>query len=353
MKRSAVIFVLIITLLTAGVCAGCADGQPTGGPQAGGAGSPASEAGGGNTGSPESPDSANGAGSAENQSGTGEGSPQDPSPYTDQSAVSDWGSVSPGAGGGRTLSSFSKTLVDTEDLYWAIKEVRADAAGDYCWEIYIENRTDKNLMFSLEKVSVNGVMCDPYWAEVVTAGRKGNCEIIWMRDSLDLCQIGDVAEVDFTLNVYNDDDYTEAPLLREPFTVYPLGGDKADSVYSERTPAASDTVLVDNDACEITVTGCDPDNTWGYAVHLYLRNKSDQDLIYSASGTEIGGIPCEAYWTEVVSAGRSAYSTILWDKAALKESGISEVKEISLPLLVFSDRDISAPYVDETFEVTP
>ena len=206
-------------------------------------------------------------------------------------------------------------------------------------------------MFSFEKVSVNGVMCDPFWAEVINAGKKGNCEITWMRDSLQEKQIGDVTEVDFTLNVYNDDDYTEAALMHDPFTVFPLGEDKVAS--AAREPAATDHVLVDNDNCSVIITGYEPDNSWGYAMKLYLVNKTDRDMVFSVDDSSVNGIMCDPFWADIVCAGKTSYSTVLWDKNALAENDITEVKEISLPLRVYADEDIGNPYVDETFELTP
>jgi hypothetical protein len=252
---------------------------------------------------------------------------------------------------GASDTAFSQVIVDSEDLYFAIKNVRTDAALGYTWKVYVENRTDRNLMFSFEKVSVNGVMCDPFWAEVVNSGKKGNCEITWMRDSLQKRQIEEVTQVDFTLNVYNDDDYTEAPLMHDPFTVYPLGEDKA--AETVREPAATDQVLVDNDSCSVIVTAFDPDNSWGYAMNLYLVNKTDRDMVFSVDDSSVNGIMCDPFWADIVCAGKASYSTVLWDKNALAENDITEVEEISLPLKVYADEDIGNPYVDETFELTP
>ena len=315
-------------------------------------------------------------------------------PETDESAVSDWGTAEAPAGSDQSKysssedasDSFSQVIVDREDLYFAIKEVKTDEALGYSWKVYLENRTDKNLMFSFEKVSLNGVMCDPFWAEVVPAGQHGNAEILWLRDALEERQLAaPITRADFTLNVYNDDDYTEAPLMHEPFTVYPLakassadtaagdgtsadraptgeaseGASTAGEVPADaatpfvREPAESDLILVDNADCQIVVTGFDPDNSWGYAVKLYLRNKTDQDLIFSADNTAVNGIQCEPYWAEIVTAGNSAFSAVLWDHASLEENKITEVKEISLPLRVYSDRDAANPYVNETFELKP
>ena len=333
MRRSAVIFVLIFTLIITNICTGCGSSASDqgGGPaktESGGSSDPA--------GKTDPSGKTSDAGKSDAAGKTGDASSI---PDTNESAVTDWGTADAGtssAADEKKSSSesgpapaFSQVLIDNDDLYFAIKDVRSDAAYGYEWKIYVENRTDKNLMFSFEKVSVNGVMCDPFWAEVINAGKKGNCEITWMRDSLQEKQIGDVTEVDFTLNVYNDDDYTEAALMHDPFTVFPLGEDKVAS--AAREPAATDHVLVDNDNCSVII----------------------RDMVFSVDDSSVNGIMCDPFWADIVCAGKTSYSTVLWDKNALAENDITEVKEISLPLRVYADEDIGNPYVDETFELTP
>ena len=377
MKKTTVIFVLIFTFMISSLFAGCgagSAGSSTGGKSDGGKSTGGKAA--------EQQADANDGGKAAAQQADAR------IPDTAESAVGGWGTASDatksgtgadaaksgtgadaaksGNGTAPTKSAvdangtaFSKVIVDREELYFAIKDVRADAALGYTWKLYVENRTDKNLMFTFEKAAVNGVMCDPFWAEVITAGKKGNCEVTWMRDAFEARSIGDVYEVDFTLNVYNDDDYTEAPLMHDPFVVFPMGEEKAveaaaaDEAARAKLLAGSGKVLVDNDACSIVVTGYEPDNTWGYAMHVYLRNKSGEDLVFSAQNTSVNGIMCDPYWSEIVTSGKSAISTILWDKSALSENDITEVKQISLPLMVYSDKNIAQPYVDETFELEP
>ena len=370
MRKSAVIFMLIFTLIMAAVCSGCGAGGSSGA-------QPGSES----SQSAEKAGDAKGDGTASSQaqgkSGdekAGDASPQTQVktggdaqvPDTNESAVTDWGTADAGtkdssgtqdSSGDRSApatgsaSDFSQVIVDNEDLYFAIKNVRADAALGYTWKAYVENRTDKNLMFSFEKVSVNGVMCDLFWAEVINSGKKGNCEITWMRDALQKRGIDEVTQVDFTLNVYNDDDYTEAPLMHDPFTVCPLGEDKASETVRES--ADTDQVLVDNDSCSVIVTGFEPDNSWGFAMQVYLVNKTDKDLVFSANNTSVNGIMCDPFWADIVAAGKRSYATVLWDKNALAENEITEVKEISLPMIVYSDNDIGTLLVDETFELTP
>ncbi len=353
MRKAAVIFMLIFTIIVSGVCTACSssgsDSQGTV-----------------SSGSEEKDSGQKETGAQQDAAGKASGSgPSDSSapatdaasiPDTEESAVSDWGTS--GAASGtksaadtENVPTFSQVLIDNENLYFAIKDVQIGAAQGYEWKVYVENRTDRNLMFSLEKVSVNGVMCDPFWAEVINAGKKGNCEITWMQDALQERQIGDVTQVDFTLNVYNDDDYTEPALMHDPFTVYPMGEERA--AFAVREPAETDRVLVDNDSCAVIITGYDPDNSWGCAVKLYLVNKTDRDLVFSINNSSVNGIMCDPFWAEIVCAGRSAFSTALWDQKALAENGITQIEEISMPLTVYADEDIANPFVDETFTFTP
>ncbi len=340
MRKHAVIFMLIMSLIAACLLAGCAgrgDSSHTPSSQ----GEPSSE---------EASGESNGASTTpSSEAPSGE--------VSNESAVSDWGTAgnydASTTSNASAASTFSQVLVDREDLYFAIRDVKEDSVLGYSWQVYVENRTAKNLMFSFEKVAVNGVMCDPYWAEVIAAGKKGNCEIIWLQDSLTQRQIADIRKVEFTLNIYNDDDYTEAPLMHDPFTVYPTGHDTSSFTPDRRTPAASDHVLVDNDDCTVTVTSFDPGNSWGYVMHLYIVNKTDQDLVFSAQNMSLNDTACDAYWAEIVTAGNAAYSAVLWDKGLLAENAITEVREITFPLCVFSDQNIAEPLVDETFRLAP
>lgn len=359
MRKQAVIFVLIFTFLITGICAGCGAGTPSGSSDSSASPSAGSDT---DTDKPSADTGTPAGGTPANDTAANDQSDA-PIPDTDESAVDGWGvaktdnDANDRDTGTNTSApddgTFSQVIVDREDIFFAIKEVRADAAQGYTWKVYLENRTDKNLMFSFEKVSLNNIMCDPFWAEVITGGRKGNCEITWMRDALEERQIADVSEVCFTLNVYNDEDYTEAPLIHDSFTVDPTGDSSDTKTYPAWAPSESDKVLVDNDKCLIALTGYDPDNTWGFAARVRLVNKSDEDLVFSAENTSINGIMCDPYWAEIVTAGKSAISTILWDKSSLNENDITEVKEITLPIRVYSDKNVYEPYVDETFELKP
>ena len=91
----------------------------------------------------------------------------------------------------------------------------------YGVKVFLENKTDKELMFSVDQVSVNGYMCDPLWATTVAAGKKANEQITFFKSDLEENNITKVEEITFTLNVYDNNDWTAEHLVTETFTIKP------------------------------------------------------------------------------------------------------------------------------------
>lgn len=246
----------------------------------------------------------------------------------------------------------SQTLVDTEDMLFKITAITEDPIWGYSLKVQIENRTDKDLMFTVEDVSVNGFMCEPYFAATVTAGMKANEEISFSQDTLEESGIETVTDIEFDLRVYNSDNWAEEDLLEEPFRIYPLGKDAA--TVQIRQSQETDIVLFDNDSCTMIVTGFDPDSIWGYSALVYLVNKTDDTLMFCVGDAAINGFMCEPYFAQTVTAGKQCITRISWSKTVLEESEITEVETISLPVRVYDAEDWNEKdLIDETFTVKP
>ena len=121
-----------------------------------------------------------------------------------------------------TAPSFEEiSLVDDENCTVTLKGIDADNLFGYTLNVYLENKTDKELMFSVDQVSVNGFMCDPFWASTVSAGKKANEQISFSESDFEANGIQEVNEISFTLNVYDNADWTADYLVEETFTVNP------------------------------------------------------------------------------------------------------------------------------------
>ena len=112
-------------------------------------------------------------------------------------------------------------FVDDENCTFKITGVNADSMWGYTLDVNLDNKSDKNLMFAAEDVSVNGYMCDPFWATTVQAGKKAKSEINFFKENLTELGIEDVEEIEFTLRVYDEDDIFAAELVNETFTFNP------------------------------------------------------------------------------------------------------------------------------------
>lgn len=243
-------------------------------------------------------------------------------------------------------------LVDDENCTVKITGIKDDSIWGYALKVLLENKTDLELMFSLDGVSVNGYMCDPFWGTAVTAGMKANEEISFSSDSFERNSIVNPTDIQFTLRVSDYNDWTKDPLVEQEFTVYPMGEDAAQTY--ERDDLSEDIVLFDNESCKMIVTGYEVDEIWGYTMNVYLENKTDKDMMFSTDGVAVNGFMCDPFWGEMVKAGKRSNTSITWSETTFEENGITEVEEIVLPVRVSDYNDwMEDPFVEESFTVNP
>ena len=243
-------------------------------------------------------------------------------------------------------------IVDNEYCTFKITAVDENNMWGYTLKAYLENKTDKNLMFSLDNVSVNGYMCDPFWASTVAAGMKSNEEISFSEDDFELNGITSVTDIEFTLSVSDSDDWMADPIVDEVFFFYPQGEDAV--VDYPRTAQADDIILFDDENCTMIVTGFDPNNIWGYTVKVFLENKTDKTLMFSIDNASVNGYMCDPFWASTVAAGKKCNAEVSWSESDFETNGITEVETLTLPITVYSYDDwASSDYINETYTVTP
>ena len=112
-------------------------------------------------------------------------------------------------------------LVDDENCTVTVKSVKSDGLFGYTLQVFLENKTDVELMFTVDDVSVNGYMCDPFWASTVSAGKKANEEISFSESDFEVNDIAQVEDITFTLKVYDSNNWEAEDLVNQIFTVNP------------------------------------------------------------------------------------------------------------------------------------
>ena len=221
------------------------------------------------------------AGSAEAESRTESAGPEADSAGTSSvsaDAAATDSAAETGSTAGTDDSDFSQVLVDDENIHVEIKGIEHDSLWGYTWKMNLKNHTDKTLMYSMENVSVNGVMSDPFWAEEVAPGKEANSDVSWSTSDFEDNDIEQVTEVSFTLHVCDSETF-ETDYADQEFTVYPLGEDAVQN--NTRETGENDLTLFENDQCAMRVTGVNPDGEWGYTLDVTLVNNTDQDVYFS------------------------------------------------------------------------
>ena len=112
-------------------------------------------------------------------------------------------------------------LVDNDNCTVKVVGIEEDGLFGYGVKLFLENKTQQNLMFSTTDVSVNGFMVDPLWAATVSAGKKANETVTFLSSDFETNGIKTVEEITFTLNVYDNDNILSGNLLEEIFTINP------------------------------------------------------------------------------------------------------------------------------------
>ena len=76
-------------------------------------------------------------------------------------------------------------------------------------------------MFAINDATVNGFMCDPFFAKSIMPGKKAMGTISWGKSVLEEQGMTpeDVEEMEIPFKVYDNEDFMKDPILEETYTV--------------------------------------------------------------------------------------------------------------------------------------
>lgn len=122
----------------------------------------------------------------------------------------------------RTHMPDEVVCVDDDNCTFVILSVDPDGDWGYTLKCYLENKTDSMMQFYWDDVAVNGFMVDPYWGDRVAAGKRCYSEISFSQSQLDENSITTIDEIEFNLQVTNEDDWNAVPYVDTSFSYKPV-----------------------------------------------------------------------------------------------------------------------------------
>ena len=230
-----------------------------------------------------------------------------------------------------TVFADEVTLVDNSAVTIRVKKFDIDSIWGTTMKVYLENKTNKTVMFSIDACVVDGLSLDPFWAKELMPNSKANAEIQWY----DLDNIPTIVECDF--RVYDSNDWMADDIYKGHHVIYPQGEAAAQSFANTEIPDG--LVLADTNDLTILATGTYNDDIWGYTLKLFLHNKTNRSLMFSIENSALNGFSIDPYWACEVPSNARAYSDVSWSNDSLEENDIVDVNEILLAFRVHDAED--------------
>ncbi len=111
-------------------------------------------------------------------------------------------------------------LLDNEYVSMTVTDIEAEGLWGYTLNLFLENKTDKEVMFSVDEASVNGYMADPFYASSLLPGKCAFSSMSWANSTLEELGITGIEEIEFKLRAYDyesfDQDYAEEVIILNP-----------------------------------------------------------------------------------------------------------------------------------------
>lgn len=121
----------------------------------------------------------------------------------------------------REIQSSDHVIVENESVTVVVTGYENDAIWGYTVNLFLLNKTDKNVMFSVDEASVNGYMADPFFAASVSAGKCAFGSMSWANSILQENGITEVEEIEFLLKAYDSDNWSGDDFANETITLNP------------------------------------------------------------------------------------------------------------------------------------
>lgn len=230
-------------------------------------------------------------------------------------------------------------LVDDENCTFSVKLASTNEHLGVTLDAVCVNKTDKNLMFTWNTVSVCGYMYDPMWSEQVAPGETVESVVFIDTYVLEQYGITSVDQIEFTLNIFDMEDFMAEPFFNDTCVIYPTGADADAYAAPQRVSAPGEQVIADNEALTFIIESIREDGE-NCVLRLYLRNKTEQSLFYVWDGVSVNGSAMDPLWSAEVAPGKQAYSEITFRGADLAAGGIEEVEQIDFRLIVSGEEEM-------------
>lgn len=267
-------------------------------------------------------------------------------------------------------------LMDNENCIVTVAQVDQNvksAFGDFfAYQLTCKNKSDKNLIFSVSNLAVNGYSMNLNQREQAPAKATVSLLVFAYYPTYDnsfITKFEDFKTVEFSLSAYDAGENGDGVVIynkgEEPpktfgaqakVVVYPQGGDAQISFEKDRPQDAN--VLIDDASITLAVKQFGFDESiygkfYGETAVLYIENKTDNALTFSTKNVYIDGSKCLDAFPEkgvaiVPGKHRTEWWVIFSDEGG---KGVTQGKELKFNIVVKDSEGKQLSGYDKTFTV--
>lgn len=121
----------------------------------------------------------------------------------------------------REAQDSGNVIIDNDYVSVIVTGYEKDEIWGYTVNLFLLNKTDKNVMFSVDEASVNGFMADPFYATSVSAGKCAFSSMSWSDTTFEENSITEVETIEFKFRAYDEDNWSGDDFANETITLNP------------------------------------------------------------------------------------------------------------------------------------
>lgn len=121
----------------------------------------------------------------------------------------------------RESQETDNVIVDNDYVTVIVTGYEEDEIWGYTVNLFLVNKTDKEVMFSVNEASVNGYMADPFYATSLMPGKCAFSSMSWSDTTFEENGITEVEEIEFILKAYDTNDIMTDAFVEETITLNP------------------------------------------------------------------------------------------------------------------------------------
>lgn len=121
----------------------------------------------------------------------------------------------------RKAQANDNVIIDNEHVTVIVTGYENDELWGYTVNLFLLNKTDKTVMFSVDEASVNGFMIDPFFATSVSAGKCAFSSMSWSDTTLEKNGITKVEQIEATFRAHDADNFMGEDFANKVITLNP------------------------------------------------------------------------------------------------------------------------------------